>query len=303
MSRAASRFGLTQSAVSQAVRRVEAAVGAPLVHRDQRPLVATGAGRALAERVRALRLDVDRALDAARAAASLPERPSVRLGLVDSFAGTVGALFIKELIEGAMALRLTAWSGLSSSHRRALTERAIDVAVTSDPMDDVPDLARHPILREPLVLVVPRARARGIAGLDLAGVLASHGLVRHSARSHMGQQIERHLGRLRLARPFTLEFDTADVLIAMVATGVGVAITTPLCALQGDRHAADVAVLPLPGPSACREVLLATRLGELDAVGERMAGRARELVSARVLPSLARMAPWLGEAGSGVRTL
>ena len=303
MSQAAARFDLTQSAVSQAVRRVEAVVGAPLLHRDRRPLVATGAGRALVERVRALRVEVERALDAARAAARLPERLDVRLGLVDSFAGTIGALFIKDLLEGAMALRLTAWSGLSFSHTQALKTHAIDVAVTSDPMDDFPDAIRHPILSEPFVLVVPRGLAEPIAAVDLAGVFAAHALVRHSARSHMGQQIERHLGRLRLSPPFTLEFDTSDVLVAMVATGVGVAVTTPLCVLQGGRHAADIAVLPLPGPGASREILLATRLGEIDDVGRRMADRARELVRGQVLPSVARIVPWLGEPGSGLRVL
>lgn len=303
MSQAAARFGLTQSAVSQAVRRVEAVVGAPLLHRDRRPLVATGAGRALVERVRALRLDVERALDAARAAAHLPERLDIRLGLVDSFAGTVGALFIKDLLEGAMALRLTAWSGLSFSHTQALTNHAIDVAVTSDPMDNLADIVRHPILREPFVLVVPRPLAGRIAHLDLADVLASHNLVRHSARSHMGQQIERHLGRLRLSPRFTLEFDTSDVLIAMVATGVGVAITTPLCVLQGGRHIADIVVLPMPGPGAFREILLATRLGEIDDVGLRMANRARDLVRGQILPSIAPIASWLDDTGSGMRVL
>jgi len=303
MSEAGLRFGLTQSAVSQAVRRVEATIGAPLVHRHRRPLVATNAGRALMDRVRDLRQEVERAIDATRAAALVPERLEVRLGLVDSFAGTIGAHFVKELMEGAMTLRLTAWSGLSFSHTEALVRHAIDVAVTSDPMEGLADVTRYPLFREPFVLVIPKALTGSLEGAELSTILASHSLVRHSARSHMGQQVERHLDRLQLQPPFVLEFDTSDVLLAMVATGIGVAVTTPLCLLQGGVHLAGIDVRPLPGPQIFRDLLLATRRGELGNLGGRMAGQARELLRMRAVPDMLRIAPWLAEPAIGVMLL
>ncbi|XUJ34181.1 LysR substrate-binding domain-containing protein [Bradyrhizobium japonicum] len=64
----------------------------------------------------------------------------------------------------------------------------------------------------------------------------------------VGAQVERHLSRLGIRPPRAFEFDTSDSLVAMVATGMGVAITTPLCLLQGLAHAAQVSALPLPGP-------------------------------------------------------
>ena len=51
MVEASRQFGMTQSAVSQAVRRAEAAVGVAFFNRTSRPLTPTRAGRILASRV------------------------------------------------------------------------------------------------------------------------------------------------------------------------------------------------------------------------------------------------------------
>ena len=54
MTAAARRLGLSQSAVSQAVRQLEESIGAVLVDRERRPLALTAAGAALRQRGRAL---------------------------------------------------------------------------------------------------------------------------------------------------------------------------------------------------------------------------------------------------------
>ena len=102
MLEASQRYGITQSAVSQAVRRAEAATGVTLLDRSRRPLKATRAGRILANRFHDINRDFGNLLDALRAAAMLPERVDLRLGLVDSYAGTVGAHLVKELATGSI---------------------------------------------------------------------------------------------------------------------------------------------------------------------------------------------------------
>lgn len=292
MSEAARRFGLTQSAVSQAVRRVETVIGARLLNRDRRPMSATRAGQVLARELRELSLEVTRAIDAARAAADRPELPDLRLGLLDTIAGTIGAHLVKELLEGAAALRLSTWSGLAPAHSEALTRHAIDAAVTCDAMEDTADLLRHPLFREPYFLLVPKGQGAALRGRSLKEVLARHRLIRHSARSFMGIQVERHLRRVGLEPDQVLEFDGSDALLAMVAIGVGVAVTTPLCLLQAAASAEAVEALPLPGPGFTREILLVTRR-DIGPVGERMAQLTRELLRARALPRLHALVPWL----------
>jgi len=222
----------------------------------------------------------------------LPERVDLRLGLVDSFAGTVGAHLVKELMTGEIALSLSAWSGLAHSHAEALVHRTIDAAITCDAMDDLYDVERFPFYREPYLLVVPRGLETEFADLDLREILARHRLVRHSERSYVGTQVERHLSRLGIRPAKSLEFDTSDSLVAMVATGMGVTITTPLCLLQGLAHVAQVSALPLPGPGFFRELLLVTRRGDLSSLVPRIAEMARTTITTQAMPRIRTLVPW-----------
>ena len=274
MTEAARLFGVTQSAVSQAVRKAEQDVGARLFERSRRPLVATSAGRLLAERIGELNRGFDALVSDLRQAALSPVKADVRLGLVDSFAGTVGARMIRALLGETSRLNLTVWSGLAASHAQALINQAIDAAVTCDPMHELADVERLHLLTETYVLVVP-AEANDLAGRDLDAILTERRLVRHSSRSFVGAQVERHLGRLGLRPPRSFEFDTSDAVVAMVANGMGVAITTPLCVLQGGTHLRGVAVLPLPGPAFTRDLHLVTRRGDLAYLAPSIASAAR----------------------------
>ena len=292
MLEASRQFGMTQSAVSQAVRRAEASVGVAFFDRSRRPLVPTRAGRILAGRVLDLNRNFDALLSTLRAAAEQSERVDLRLGLVDSYAGTVGAHLVKELMTGSIALSLSAWSGLAHSHAEALVRRMIDAAITCDAMEDLYDVERFPFYREPYLLVVPRGLEAEFAGLDLRDILARHRLVRHSERSYVGAQIERHLSRLGIRPPRAFEFDTSDSLVAMVATGMGVAITTPLCLLQGLAHAGQVSALALPGPGFFRELLLVTRRGDLSSLAPRIAEMARMSITMQAMPRIRTLVPW-----------
>ena len=293
MSETARRFGLTQSAVSQTVRKIEEELGAQLLHRDCRPLVPTNAGRVLSRHLRELNRDLSKAIDAARTAAALPEKVDIRLGLVDSFASTIGAHLFKELLDKKEAMRFSAWSGLAYEHSESLLRHAIDAAITSDSISDFEGITSSPICREPFLLLVPRVKVEQFTDLSLGEILDRHHLVRHSARSHMGVQVERHLRRVGLDPARILEFDTSDTLSAMVAIGNGVAITTPLCMLQGKAFWPHIVAVPLPGPGFSREILFATRRGEFEEIGQRILLLARNLIKKHVLPEVWAFAPWL----------
>lgn len=293
MSGAAAQLGMTQSAVSQAMKRAEAQVEVTLVHRERRPLVPTEAGRVLVAHIREIALRAERAIEEVRATVLRPERQDLRLGMVDTFVSAVGAALIRDLMEGSIALRVTAFSGLTHAHTDALMRKEIDAAITSDPMDELDELMRFPLYREPFLMVAPVAWGDTLRNRPLRDVLFEHRLIRYSARSHMGSQVERHLRRLRIEHPHVLSFDTSDSLLAMVAGGVGVAITTPLCLVQGAIHLGSLAVLPLPSPGFSRELTLVTRRGEFDTLGPRIAEAAREMLATYTLPQITGQIPWL----------
>lgn len=300
MSAAGARLGMTQSAVSQAVKRAEIQVGVSLAYRDRRPLMPTEAGRVLVAHMNEISLRVERAVEEIRAAAARPARQDLRLGMVDTFASTVGPLLVRNLMESSITVRLTAFSGLVKSHSEALMRHAIDAAVTIDFFEDPDDLNRFPLFREPFVLVSPVAWAGTLRGRSLSDILRENRLIRYSARSHTGAQIERHLRRLKIVYPEVLSFDTSDSLLAMVAGGMGVAITTPLCLLQGANHRAALAVMPLPGPGLSRELILVTRRGESDTLGPRIAEVARALLRKWTVPQIKAQIPWLAEMSEDI---
>lgn len=259
MTVAARRLGRTQPAVSQALGRLEHGLGVTLVDRARRPLELTEPGRVLAARAQAL-LAAEAALVAeVREAAAAPV-PRVRIGMVDSFAGTVGPALVQRLRDRAS--RVTVWAGISPSLIDDLLERRLDMIVATDPMPVADGLAVRRLLDDPFVLALPRAMVlRG--DLRLEDLAHAHPFVRYSVRSHIGAHIEAHLERRRLVVPEWLEFDGSDNVLAMVAAGLGWAITTPLCLLHQRSHWPRLRVLPLPRPGFSRTLHLVHRTGEL----------------------------------------
>lgn len=290
MTDAAKRLGLTQPAVSQNLRQLEAELGVTLLVRERRPLQLTAAGMALQHQATGLLEEVAQ-LPGRLQEASRSKLSRLRLGLVDSFASTVGPQLVRWLT--TQTAHLSMWSGLAPSHAEALLRRSLDLVVTSDPLEDVDDLVRHLIVREPFILLVPATDRDALATLDLRRLAAQIPLIRYSSRSHIGQQIDRHLRRLRVDAPRKLEVDGSDTLVAMVGARLGWAVTTPLCFLQGRAQAAAVTALPLPGPALGRSIVLLARADEYQELPARVSAQARRIYSETATPEIRRLVPWL----------
>lgn len=235
MSTAASRLGITQSAVSQSVRALEDQLGVVLVNRAERPLSVTPAGLVLAERGTQL---IEAAADLRNAVTATGQGALVqlRLGLVDSFAATCGAQLTRALM--SETVRLSVRTGLSPTLGEGLLAREFDAIVTSDALEDSDDLARYPLLIEDFVVVTPKGALTEKPDAAVLRRLAdSQSLIRFNQQSHLGMQIERAVRRCGIKASRRLEVDTADTLMSMVAEGLGWALATPLCVLQ----AADIA--------------------------------------------------------------
>lgn len=273
MTAAASLLGTTQSAVSRSVQRLERRLGTTLLDRETRPLRATPAGEVLLEHATRL---LGNALAAALAVRAVGESaaPHLRLGLVDSFAGTLGADLITSLRREAGELRV--WSGLSRQLADGLRDGELDILITADPLEEMVDLRVERVFREPFLLVLPRAMTT--PDTDLTRLAASMALVRYSLRSVTGRQVERYLRSLRLEPPRRMEFDGSESVVAMVQEGLGWALTTPLCLIQGRADFARLSLHPLPPGAPHRGLFLVCRAGGADAAFERVAVIVRRLL-------------------------
>ena len=266
MSPAARRMKLTQSAVSQMIQSLERSLGVDLFDRKVRPIALTPSGAVLLDKARGLLLAARDAIKSVREPATAAY-PKLNLCLVETIAGTIGPGFVKN-IQGFADL----WSvhaGLHSQHNRALLSREADIVVTPDALEDQPNVERHEILKELFFLALPKDFPGEVESL---GALAKDRyLVRFSARTMIGRQVERHLRRLRVDANGRVEFDNADAIMAMVAGGLGWAILTPLCAMLGRPFWPDVRFAPMPGPALHRRLYVVARQGELGDIPKRIA--------------------------------
>lgn len=291
MTAAAARLGLTQPAISAAIRQLETQLGSRLIDRETRPLRPTRAGAVLHHRAIRLLNDAN-GLRSAVQLASDRMLPRMRIGLVVS-ATVTGAPMIRAL--QGMADELSVSSGLTPELARGLVERDLDILITSDPMEDVEGLERHRVLHEPFILALP-GDYRPPAELSLRSLAAGLPLIRYTHRSIIGMIIERHLRRSRVDAPSRLVFDSSASVLAMVAAGLGWAITTPLCVVQGETDLAMIQVLPLPGASLTRDLYVVARQDELPGAAERIRDLATELTQECLARAFSGRVEWIMKA-------
>jgi DNA-binding transcriptional LysR family regulator len=198
---------------------------------------------------------------------SRAKRMIVRFGCVDSFAATIGPLLIKALSSSSHQIRL--WSGITPTLDGLIEGRQLDLAVTTS-VTSLPGISRSQLFTERYYAVLPAKFDIDRLGslLDLSRHLP---FIRYSARSVIGQQVDEYLQRTGDALERTCEFDATDPLLSLVASGMGFALTTPLCIWQSRHFIPDIRVVPLtafsrqgrPYPELTRTFFLAYRQGEL----------------------------------------
>lgn len=263
MSKAAVRLGISQSAVSQSLRLLEDNFGTPLLNRSARPLTLTAAGMALFNRGSVL---MEEALDLRGAVieAGRGIKPSLRLGLVDSFAATCGTPFVRQLLKSTAHLSVR--SGLSPNLGEAFARRELDLAISSRSLD-LEGMSNHTLMTEQFFLIAPQDTpvCRSIA--DMAALAQTLPIIRFNQQSHLGTQVDSALRRSGLNPARRLEVETADTLTSMVAGGLGWAITTPLCLLQGARSAPAVRQDFITDLNVERKLYLHFRQGEYGTLG------------------------------------
>lgn len=266
VSDAARLLHISQAAVSQRIKQLETIFSTALLDRSTRPAQSTAAGQRLFEHAKDLLTRADQMMESVRNI-SRAKRMIVRFGCVDSFAATVGPVLIKALSSSSHQIRL--WSGITPTLDGLIEGRQLDLAVTTS-VSALPGVSRAQLFTEKYYAVLPATFEVDKLGsfLDLSRHLQ---FIRYSARSLIGQQVDEYLQRSGDALERTCEFDATDPLLSLVASGMGFALTTPLCLWQSRHFVPDIRVVPLSSfsrqgrayPDMTRTFYLAYREGEL----------------------------------------
>lgn len=293
MALAAQRLGVSQSAVSQMIKVLEASYGVQLFDREVRPVRPTRAGGILLEMADTLLSDA-RAMAEQLRQSVRQDHAQLRLGCVDSFAATIGPALIRALSGSARQLQL--WSGLTPGLNAQLLGRELDLAICTEVPSADARIAQRLLFSEHWVAVFPRGQA--LAALaearDLKARAASLPLIRYTQRSVMGQQVERFLRHIGLDAPRRFEFDATDPLLSLVAAGLGWAISTPLCLWQSRAWLDQVQLLPIPASRlGQRDFFLLCRDAEWSAMAEDIARLTRTVLRHETLPALQASMPAL----------
>jgi molybdate transport repressor ModE-like protein len=252
---AADELGITPSAVSQQLNKLEDETGHALVVRTPKGSVLTPAGLAVAEAGE----EIERALSVARARMEAGAKVAgvVRVGGFTSFVRTVVIPRLPEWRIRYPQLQIRLIEDDFPALLRLLRQRALDaVVVELDSTTTVQQalsagMIEEPLLDEPWKLVVPAGALLTTENIDLGNLpLPWLGVDSSAANAAV-------LGRLRQSAGAQMEtvhqYHETLTALALVAAGEGVAIV-PTLALSGVSHD-GVDVLDVPGLGTRRIVL------------------------------------------------
>lgn len=277
MSAAARHLKLTQPAVSQTIAELERKTETELFDRNVRPLAVTVSGGILRQRASVLVAEA-REIPQLLRETKRGKVPSIRVGLVDSLSRLLSVPLATYL--SSCASEVSILSGLTATHASDLLTRRLDIFIGVDDLQDVNGLERWEIATEPYLLLLPEGHKRPDTLPKLKALAAGTPFIRFSARSQTGVQIERHLRRLGLDMPRTLEFDSPHAVAACVADGGGFAIVTPLCMAEAMLPKNSCMTVPLPGPKFGRSLTLVARHRELGTIPRNLCAVAQGVLSA-----------------------
>ena len=290
MTDAAKRLGMTQPAVSQAVKQLETAVGVALIDRKRRPLTPTTSGRWLTHAAAQILHDTEQIPIALRNL-ERSQKLHLRIGLVDSLSYPFAAIMVRRLEASVRYLSIS--SGLAQTLRVGLLEHNLDLVITNDSMEDVDGVIRRQLLSEPYILVVPSKIADSGVACDLRTLGLQLPLIRWASHSQIGAHVDQHLRRMRLDIPRRYEFESASSILDIISSGLGWALMTPLSIFDIKAVLNRIRILPMPAPVLSRRLELVSRAGEIDLLAERILRLSKRILRERYVPEALQVAPWL----------
>jgi DNA-binding transcriptional LysR family regulator len=220
-SRAAAELDLSQPAMSQAIGRLERALGVRLFERTSREVQLTPTGKALLPYADDL-LAAAHALTGEAARLALPPRPVIRLAY-PPVVGTFAARVARRLAHRRPAIDVELWPAGWRAATEALARGEVLAAILSPPFPpEVTTTGRFHVAVEHLAVPAsdPLASRPGIRldQLDQHGVL----LPRHRPPGGMWARLAARLAGPHQQRVVTDEIDDFAAALDLVAAGAGV---------------------------------------------------------------------------------
>ena len=244
--RAAEACAISQPALSQQIKELEALLGAPLFERSARQVRPTIFGEEFALRVPAILRLVDELEDLARASRD-PLLGRLRLGVIPTVAPYLLPTLIRDLTRAYMDLEIHVRESLTQTLIRELAEGRLDAAIVALPVSE-PAFAEVALFSEDFVLVRPGEDA-GKPVPTIRALREMKLLLLEEGHCFRDQALA--FCRMRTGRPReSLDGSTLSTLVQMVGAGIGVTLI-PEMAVAVETRSAPVSIARFrhPGPS------------------------------------------------------
>jgi DNA-binding transcriptional LysR family regulator len=255
--RAAQHLGITQTALSHRMRKLEDYTGIALLTRTTRHVALTPAGVDLLPRAHRL-LDDARAMFQQLSSDAAVRQERIAIGCLPTLAVHVLPRALAGFAARHPDTRVRVFDNSASEIAAHVQNGEAEFALTILATGRW-DLEFTPLIKEPYVLICraahPSARARSVRWADLAG----EPLVRIATQTGNRILIDDALGATGERLRWTCEVQHLSTAVALVAAGVGSTVA-PLSALDA-APTRDLCAVPLRAPGVARTIGVARRRG------------------------------------------
>jgi DNA-binding transcriptional LysR family regulator len=255
-SRAAEALNRSQPAVSQALRRLEDEIGAPLLDRSSRGVSLTAAGTLLldyARRMVRLRQGAFQALEDLRHF----KRGVLRLAANESVGHYVLPPLLRAFRHAHPGVRIEVRQAPSSGIPALLLEEDVDFGFLSF-CPDHRELAAHLLFRDELALALfPGHPLASLRAVDLE-LLGRESFIAHLARTPTRTHLIDLFARERIPLRIGMELSSLETIKDFVKAGEGIALIPRMC-MRGEIERGEICSPPVRGMAIGRDVRLVHR--------------------------------------------
>lgn len=242
---ASKALGISLSAVSTQMRLLEEELGSKLFDRSRRPPVLTEKGLYLTGRARELIDHWESLSDSLKREAT---GAILKLGAVHTAVSGIVPPALRQLQRQEQGVEIRLTTGLTHELEIAVLRGEVDAAVVSEPEVARSELEFHLIIEEPLV-VIAHAEMKGDTDQEL---LQGNPYVRFNRLARVGRMVQNEFDKRQIRVESTMEIDSLEGAIAMVANGLGVSVVPDRGTMT--EFPASIRTVPFGNPPIVRRL-------------------------------------------------
>ncbi len=229
---ASKELGVSQSAVSQTVERLENKLGDSVFDRDSRPLVLTSLGREVLRHAQRF-VEEARIMQNSINLREKREVRSLKIGLSEVVDGFFSAMLEQHLIPKLQSLEVQ--TGLIPQILEDFENGLLDIAIAPD-ISDRPARIRHLILEESYFVVCHKQYGGALKNFEQEDVFRALNLpfISYRANSADRRKAQSFLRKIGLNSTVRYELENTKSVVRAVEKGLGWTILPPLNILQGE---------------------------------------------------------------------